>query len=124
MIWRGIFALLINRSEKVINLRLMTSGLDSSPCHSSPSSFPNILRDRSTILLAVSSNQFRAFLRPLLQSLRTYSIEGIIAEGIETEEEMQVVKEMGVFIIQGFLLGRPEEIKKGGEGKKSLNSGE
>ena len=67
--------------------------------------------DRSTVLLAVSSMKFWRFLKDLLLPLRNYSTEGIIAEGIETEKELQVVKGMGIYLAQGFLLGRPEEIK-------------
>jgi diguanylate cyclase (GGDEF)-like protein len=67
--------------------------------------------DRSTVLLAVSSMKFWRFLKDLLLPLRNYSTEGIIAEGIETEKELQVVKGMGIYLAQGFLLGKPEEIK-------------
>jgi EAL domain-containing protein (putative c-di-GMP-specific phosphodiesterase class I) len=67
--------------------------------------------DRSTVLLAVSSMKFWRFLKDLLLPLRNYSTEGIIAEGIETEKELQVVKGMGIYLAQGFLLGRPEEMK-------------
>lgn len=68
--------------------------------------------DRATILHAVASRQFKGFLKRLIPALRMYSVEGIIAEGIETEEELQVAKDLGIFNIQGFLLGRPKELKK------------
>lgn len=67
--------------------------------------------DRSTILQAVSSEKFRWFLKHLLPALRMYSNEGIIAEGIETEKELRVVKDIGIYLVQGFLLGRPQELK-------------
>ena len=67
--------------------------------------------DRSTMLQAVASEPFRDFLNDLISALRKYAKEGIIAEGVETEKELRVVKSMGIFIIQGFLLGKPEEIK-------------
>ena len=66
--------------------------------------------DRSTILQSVSSLQFREFLKDLIQAMSNYSTEGIIAEGIETEQELQVVKELGLDLVQGFLLGRPHEL--------------
>jgi len=66
--------------------------------------------DRSTILQSVSSIQFREFLKDLIQAMSNYSTEGIIAEGIETEQELQVVKELGLDLVQGFLLGRPHEL--------------
>ena len=68
--------------------------------------------DRSTILQSVASEQFREFLNDLIAALRNYAKEGIIAEGIETEKELSIVKNMGIFIIQGFLLGKPQEIKR------------
>ncbi len=67
--------------------------------------------DRSTILQAVSSETFRRFLKDMLLALRNYSTEGIIAEGVETEKELQLVKEMGIYLVQGFLLGKPQELK-------------
>ena len=42
--------------------------------------------------------------------LRNYSSEGIIAEGIETAKEQQVVEGMGIHLAQGFLLGKPQEL--------------
>ena len=60
--------------------------------------------DRSTILHAVSSKQFREFSKDLVRALRNYAAAGIIAEGIETENELLVVKEIGIELVQGFLL--------------------
>ncbi len=68
--------------------------------------------DRSTILQAVSSDKFRKFSEDLVRAIRNYSKEGIIAEGIETKKELQIVKEMGIDIAQGFLLGKPQELKR------------
>jgi diguanylate cyclase (GGDEF)-like protein len=70
-----------------------------------------IKMDRSAILQAVSSQQFRGFLKDLIQALRNYSKEGIIAEGVETVKELETVKDLGVYLVQGFLLGRPKELK-------------
>lgn len=67
--------------------------------------------DRSTILQAVSTGKFRTFSKDLVKALRNYSSEGIIAEGVETEKELQVVKEMGINLVQGFLLGKPQVLK-------------
>jgi diguanylate cyclase (GGDEF)-like protein len=68
--------------------------------------------DRSSILQAVGSEKFRKFTKDLVQALRNYSKEGIIAEGIETEKELNVVKDMGIHLVQGFLLGKPQELKR------------
>ncbi len=70
-----------------------------------------IKMDRSTIVQATSSIQFQKFLRDMILALRNYSTEGIIAEGIETQKELEAVKEMGIVPAQGFLLGMPEELK-------------
>jgi diguanylate cyclase (GGDEF)-like protein/PAS domain S-box-containing protein len=67
--------------------------------------------DRSTILQALSAEPFRDFLGDLLVALRKYSTEGIIAEGIETAQELQVVKNLGISLVQGFLVGKPDEIR-------------
>lgn len=41
---------------------------------------------------------------------QNYTTRGIIAEGIETEQELAVVREIGVDLGQGFLFGRPEAL--------------
>ena len=66
--------------------------------------------DRKTILQAVSSMQFKGFLKDMVLALLNYAAEGIIAEGVETETELQVVKDVGINLVQGFLLGRPHEL--------------
>ncbi len=80
--------------------------------------FPEYIKvDRSTILHALSSEMFREFLKDIVLSLKKYTTEGFIAEGIETvaegvetEKELQVVKNMGIHLAQGFSLGKPEEL--------------
>ncbi len=74
--------------------------------------------DRSTILHALFSERFLGFLKDLVLGLKNFTTEGIIAEGIETvaegvetEQELQVVKEIGIYLAQGFSLGRPQELK-------------
>ena len=66
--------------------------------------------DRSLVIQSASSDTFKGFSRHLLLALRMYATEGIIAEGIETEKELQAMKGIGIFIVQGFLLGRPQEL--------------
>jgi diguanylate cyclase (GGDEF)-like protein/PAS domain S-box-containing protein len=65
--------------------------------------------DRSTLLQAVSSPQFQEFMVGLVFALSNYSTEGIIIEGVETEQELQIAKATGVFLIQGYLFGKPRE---------------
>jgi len=71
----------------------------------------HIKLDRSTILQAVSSDGFRSVLKDLLHALRKTSTDGIIAEGIETEKELSIMKKMGVYLIQGYLFGKPKALK-------------
>lgn len=66
--------------------------------------------DRSTLLQAVSSPKLRDFLNDLVFILRNYTTRGMIAEGIETEQELTLVRKMGVDLGQGFLFGRPEAL--------------
>ena len=68
--------------------------------------------DRSIILKAVSSETFRKFSKDLVQALKNYAREGIIAEGIETQKELKVVKSMGIHLVQGFLLGKPQVLNR------------
>ena len=72
---------------------------------------PNYIKvDRSTIVEATGSKQFSRFLKDLVQAMRNYSEDGIIGEGVETQEEYDVVQEMGVDQVQGFLTGRPAKL--------------
>jgi diguanylate cyclase (GGDEF)-like protein len=67
--------------------------------------------DRATIVQAGASRQFLTFLRDLVLALRNYSKEGIIAEGIETPDELQVVRDLGISPVQGYLVGKPEPLQ-------------
>ncbi|MFZ5861796.1 MAG: diguanylate cyclase [Nitrospirota bacterium] len=67
--------------------------------------------DRATIVQAGESRQFLTFLRDLVLALRNYSKENIIAEGIETPDELQVVRDLGISPVQGYLVGKPQELR-------------
>jgi diguanylate cyclase (GGDEF)-like protein len=60
--------------------------------------------DRSVILQAVASPPFRVFLKSIIGALQKDQAIEIIAEGVETDEDWAVSREVGVPIIQGFLL--------------------
>jgi len=64
--------------------------------------------DREMVVQAGDSEQFGHFLRDLVRAMRNYSRDGIIAEGIETEADMDVVRGWGVDQVQGFLTGAPK----------------
>ncbi|MDH3255630.1 MAG: EAL domain-containing protein, partial [Acidobacteriota bacterium] len=80
--------------------------------------FPNFIKmDRVAILEAGDSPRFSSFMRDLVAAMRNYSKEGIIAEGVETEEELAMVKRIGVDQVQGHLTGRPREMGREEEGE-------
>ncbi len=60
--------------------------------------------DRSVILQAVASPKFRLFLSGLVVAMQKDHIHKVVAEGIETETELKITREMGIDLIQGFLL--------------------
>jgi EAL domain-containing protein (putative c-di-GMP-specific phosphodiesterase class I) len=73
--------------------------------------FPSFIKmDRSALIQASGSERFNGFLRDMVAAMRNYSDQGIIAEGVETEEELRVVKDLGVDQVQGHLTGRPESM--------------
>ena len=41
-------------------------------------------------------------------ALSDYAKEGVIAEGIENEKELEVVKTMRIQMVQGYLFGKPK----------------
>jgi len=51
----------------------------------------------------------REFVGSILQIARASKAQ-VIAEGIELAEELKVLTEMGVDLVQGYLLGRPQEL--------------
>ncbi len=63
------------------------------------------------MLQAVSSKPFSSFLKLLLEALSGYVTKGIIAEGVEQEKELDAIREIGICMVQGYLFGRPEELK-------------
>ena len=73
--------------------------------------FPSFIKmDRSAIVEAKGSERYSAFLRDMLGAMRNYSEQGIIAEGVETDEELEIVRRLGVDQVQGHLIGRPVEM--------------
>jgi len=66
--------------------------------------------DRTMVAQASASKRFSFFLKDMVLAMRSYSKEGIIAEGIETEEDLEVVRRLGVDHVQGYLTGHPESL--------------
>lgn len=65
--------------------------------------------DRSAILSADASEVFRKFLSDLIKTLRNYTKKGIIAEGAETDQELAVMRDLGISLVQGLLFDRPRK---------------
>ena len=60
--------------------------------------------DRSVVLQAVASSRFRTFVKGLVTSLQRDNTSIIIAEGIEQETELNIIRDMDIDLIQGYLL--------------------
>lgn len=60
--------------------------------------------DRTVILQAVTSLPFKAFLTNIVGALQKDQGISIIGEGIENEEELQIARDAGIPLMQGFLL--------------------
>jgi len=68
---------------------------------------PEIVKiDRRYIHMASENPGKERSLRRLVQVLKALGVD-IVAEGIETEEDLELLKEMGVEYGQGYLWGRP-----------------
>ena len=64
--------------------------------------------DRSLVTNIHESPERQALLAALLSYAR-HMDGAIVAEGVETEEEFAAIRELGVPLVQGYLLGRPSE---------------
>ncbi len=70
--------------------------------------FDKIKIDRSFLRDADTSRQARAIVRAILALGRSLEIP-VLAEGVETEEQLALLQEEGCEEAQGYLLGRPAE---------------
>ncbi len=70
--------------------------------------FDKIKIDRSFLMEADKSAQARAIVRAILALGRSLEIP-VLAEGVETEGQMALLREEGCDQAQGYLLGRPQE---------------
>ncbi|MBI4356365.1 MAG: diguanylate cyclase [Gammaproteobacteria bacterium] len=66
--------------------------------------------DRSVMLQAVASKEFKEFLKHMVEGLRQYARAGIIVEGVETNEELKLIQSIGINLVQGYFLGRPKAL--------------
>ncbi len=70
--------------------------------------FDKIKIDRSFLMEAERNGQARAIVRAILALGKSLEIP-VLAEGVETEHQMALLREEGCDEAQGFLLGRPVE---------------
>jgi EAL domain-containing protein (putative c-di-GMP-specific phosphodiesterase class I) len=80
--------------------------------------------DRSFVaeLQGESSTETLALVRAILAMAITLGID-TIAEGIETEDQRRILLEQGCQFGQGYLLGRPRPMVRGGQGGRRLGPG-
>lgn len=65
--------------------------------------------DRSFIADLASDNNSIALLKAIVMISDSLQI-GVIAEGLETDEQLAIVKSLGITTAQGYLLGRPSPV--------------
>ena len=72
---------------------------------------PDIIKlDRSLIQQIDTSRDHRALASALVQFSRSVGSQ-VIAEGVETPEELSALRDLGVQLAQGYLLGKPQSIQ-------------
>jgi EAL domain-containing protein (putative c-di-GMP-specific phosphodiesterase class I) len=68
---------------------------------------PNLVKlDRGLVSKAATSKSYTAVVRGLVQIAHECD-QWILAEGIETEQELNLMRDLGVDLFQGFYLARP-----------------
>lgn len=72
---------------------------------------PDLIKlDRSLIENIHENNSKKAFVKGIVQAAKI-AASTILAEGVEKWEEAEVLKEMGIDLIQGYLLHRPQSVE-------------
>ncbi|MFL9923135.1 EAL domain-containing protein [Herbaspirillum lusitanum] len=71
--------------------------------------FDKIKLDRSFISELETSRQAKAFVRAILALGHSLNVS-VLAEGVETEQQLAVLQQEGCHQMQGFLFGRPETL--------------
>lgn len=73
--------------------------------------FDTVKIDRSMILNIVNDVKNRTILKHTVAMLKELGME-IVIEGVETEDQVKVLAELGCDIVQGFYFGKPEAEEK------------
>lgn len=74
---------------------------------------PDIIKLDSSLIQRIDTDQDARALAAALTRFAEETKCKVIAEGVETESEIQVLRELNVNLAQGFLLGRPKPIVSG-----------
>ena len=69
--------------------------------------FDTVKIDRSMILNIVDNEKSKLILKHTIAMLKELGME-IVIEGVETKEQVDVLRELGCDTVQGFFFGRPE----------------
>lgn len=73
---------------------------------------PDVIKLDTSLVRGIDKDKnIRALAAALIRFAEETGIE-VIAEGVETEEELRVLQQMKVNKVQGFLLGRPSAVEK------------
>ncbi|MAD53181.1 EAL domain-containing protein [Idiomarina sp. UBA3162] len=73
--------------------------------------FEELKLDRSFVQDAVRDNSAKAVIRSSMQLAKELNMQ-VVAEGVETEAEQQLVNEMGCGVMQGFRFAKPQPIER------------
>ncbi len=110
---------LLEKSDHVISIMQSLRGMgvrmvldDFGSAHSSLSylrnfPFDQVKIDRSFMRALNSDRQARALVEAMLAMARALGLE-VVAEGVETQEQLAMLRHMKCGNVQGFLLGRPQ----------------
>ena len=72
--------------------------------------FDTIKIDRSFLLAVDADDRSRQLLAGIVSLCRALDMQ-IVAEGVETQAQFELLKDLGVDTFQGFLLGRPQSLE-------------
>jgi EAL domain-containing protein (putative c-di-GMP-specific phosphodiesterase class I) len=73
--------------------------------------FDTVKIDRSLLLEVETNEKNKTILKYTLEMLRELGIESVM-EGVETAEQLEILRELGCDTIQGYYFGRPEPMDK------------
>lgn len=124
----GKFILEVSESEPILNLPLVQQALfrarhknimiaadDFGKEHAGLERIievaPNIIKFDRALVHDINTNAAKqVFLKGLVQVAKILKAQ-IIAEGVETWEQFKILQEMGIDMVQGFLLHRPQAVE-------------